>query len=239
MHALAIADIKYYETMYTASSYLSIPNFLNEGQLEQIFQFQSTAIYGDGKHTATEAAKEVKNNLQMNTECAAYSNIQQILLTAMNHNGLFRNAVLPKNIYPFLISKYTQDMGYGWHVDSQLMGNMMRTDVAMTIFLNDPEEYEGGELELQSATGQVLYKLKKGDAVCYPCTQLHRVREVTNGERHVAVTWIQSLVKMAEQRKLLFDIQQVIDRLLAQDSQSPEARLLQQNHSNLLRMWCE
>lgn len=225
--------------MYTSATYLSIPNFLNEGQLEQIFQLQASAIFRDGKDTATEAAKEVKNNLQLDTTSTAYSNIQEILLAAMNHNGLFRNAILPKNVYPFLISRYAPGMGYGWHVDSPLMGNMMRTDVAMTIFLSDPTEYEGGELELQSAAGNVLYKLKQGDAICYPCTQLHRVREVTNGERHVAVTWVQSLVKIADQRKLLFDIQQVIDGLLAQDSQSPAARLLQQNHSNLLRMWCE
>lgn len=225
--------------MYTSSSYLTIPSFLGEGQLDRIFQAQTTAIYEDGKHTARDGAKEVKNNLQMDTGCTAYSTIQQVLLTAMNHNGVFRNAVLPKNIYPFLVSKYTQHMGYGWHVDSPLMGNMMRTDVAMTIFLSDPEDYEGGELELQSAAGNVLYKLKRGDAVCYPCTQLHQVREVINGERHVAVTWIQSLVKVAEQRKLLFDIQQVIDKLFAQDTQSLEAKFLQQSHSNLLRMWCE
>jgi len=224
--------------MYKQSVYLHVEGLLSAPQIEQLKLFSNQASYEDGRITASNAAREVKNNLQINTQSQQYMAMQQIMLGAMNQNHLFRNAILPKNVYPFLISKYKEGMNYGWHVDSPLMGNMMRTDVAMTIFLNDPSEYEGGELELQSPSGSILYKLNKGDAVCYPCTQLHQVREVTSGERHVAVTWIESMVRCPESRKILFDIQQVIDSLRSADLQSAEAHLLQQNHSNLLRMWC-
>lgn len=221
------------------ATYLHIPGLLSKEQLAQIDALSNKAAFADGRNTASAAAKEVKHNLQMDTNSQEYGMIQQHIFGALNQNVLFRNATFPKNVYPFLFSKYTPGMEYGWHVDSPLMGNMMRTDIAITIFLNDPEAYEGGELELQSPTGPALYKLAAGDAICYPCTQLHRVRQVTNGERRVAVSWIESMVKDAGQRKVLFDTQHVIDSLREKDLQSSEANLLQQTHSNLLRMWAE
>ena len=225
--------------MTIQNTYLTIPGLLTKEQIQQIDAFSSRAKFEDGKKTASAAAREVKNNLQMDMQCPEYGMVQQVLLQALNANMQFRNAVLLKTIYPFLISTYREGMTYGWHVDSPLMANMMRTDIAMTIFLNNPEEYEGGELELQTASGTVLYKLAAGDAVCYPCTQLHQVREVVSGERKVAVTWIQSMVKSADQRKVLSDIQEVIDELRRQDMVSEPANVLQQTHSNLIRMWAE
>lgn len=225
--------------MTIQNTYLTIPGLLNKEQLQQIDMLSARSNFEDGKKTATAAAREVKNNLQMDMQSQEYGMIQQILLQALNGNMLFRNAVLLKTIYPFLISTYRTGMTYGWHVDSPLMANMMRTDIAMTIFLSNPDEYEGGELELQTGSGTVLYKLPAGDAVCYPCTQLHQVREVASGERRVAVTWIQSLVKSADQRKILTDIQEVIDELRKEDLISEPANVLQQTHSNLIRMWAE
>jgi PKHD-type hydroxylase len=223
--------------MEQQSSYLVLEGLLNKFQLHQILGMSNKAIYEDGRNTATDVAKEVKNNLQMHTQSVEYMNIQQTLMAALNQNTIFKNAAFPLHVYPFLISKYKEDMEYGWHVDSPIMGNMMRTDIAMTIFLNDPSEYEGGELELQASTGSILYKLKKGDAVCYPCAQVHRVRKVTAGERHVAVTWIQSMVKATEQRTLLFDLYTAIESLKNVDPAQSQIQLLQQCHSNLLRMW--
>lgn len=225
--------------MTIQNTYLTIPGLLTKEQLQQIDALSARANFEDGKKTATAAAREVKNNLQMDMQGQEYGMIQQILLQALNGNTTFRNATLLKNIYPFLISTYRKGMTYGWHVDSPLMANMMRTDIAMTIFLSNPDEYEGGELELQTASGTVLYKLPAGDAVCYPCTQLHQVREVFSGERRVAVTWIQSMVKSADQRKILTDIQTVIDELRKEDLISEPANVLQQTHSNLIRMWAE
>lgn len=225
--------------MNTSSLYFNIEALLNEAQLQSIDAILTDAPYDDGKNTATDSAREVKNNMQMNMQSQHYMAIQQILLTALNENESFRTTTLPKNIYPFLISKYSTGNAYGWHVDSPLMGNMMRTDIAMTIFLNDPSEYEGGELELQTPVGSITYKLKKGDAICYPCTQVHRVKELISGQRHVAVTWIQSLVKGNEERAILNDLQSIIYNLKQTGTHKQEEHLLQQNYSNLLRKWSE
>ncbi|WP_159798873.1 Fe2+-dependent dioxygenase [Flavobacterium sp. MK4S-17] len=225
--------------MNDSNTYFRIKQLLNDNQLQDIVDLISEAPYDDGKNTASNAAREVKHNQQMNMQSSQYMGVQQILLTAINQNELFRNATFPKNIYPFLISRYTTGEGYGWHVDSPLMGNMMRTDIAMTIFLNDPSEYEGGELELSAPAGNILYKLDKGDAICYPCAQLHRVRELIRGERHVAVTWIQSLVKGTEERAILNSLREVINSLGNSGNNKPELNILQQNYSNLLRKWSE
>ncbi|WP_276132235.1 Fe2+-dependent dioxygenase [Polluticoccus soli] len=219
--------------------YLHVKELLNSQQLTVVHNLLETARYADGRETATAAARDVKNNLQVDMNAPQYGMLQQVILDGLNNSMLLRDAIFPKHVYPFLISKYTDGMEYGWHVDSPLMGNMMRTDIAITVFLNDPDKYEGGELELQSSSGTLLYKFAAGDAICYPCTQLHRVRPVIKGERRVAVSWMQSMVKDAESRKMLFDIQQVIDSLRAVDLQSVEAHLLQQTHSNLLRMWAD
>ncbi len=219
-------------------TYFEIEGLLSQQELQHIAALRDSAPYEDGKNTATDAAKEVKSNLQMQSSSQEYMALQQIIMQALNRSQHFRAHVIPKNIYPFLISKYTDGMGYGWHVDSPLMGGMMRTDIAMTIFLNDPSEYEGGELELESPTGTLLYKLPKGHAICYPCTQVHRVRPVLSGERHVAVTWIQSAVRLTEQRSILSGLQVLTEKLAAaKDTENLLA--LQQNYSNLLRMWSE
>ena len=219
------------------NTYLHIPDLLSETEVHDIrFLFKSGA-FDDGRLTAYSAAKEVKSNLQLNHQTQEHAAIQQNILAALNRNTLFRNAVLPHSIHPFVISNYKPGMHYGWHVDSPVMGNMIRTDVALTIFLNDPEEYDGGELELQTANGNILYKLNKGEAICYPCTQVHRVREVTRGERNVAVSWVQSLVKETVYRKMLFEIFQVTENLRSKALAEEEYLVLQQHYSNLLRMW--
>jgi PKHD-type hydroxylase len=224
--------------MNTNATYLHIPKLLNEAELLQVSELSKQALYTDGKSTASSAAKLVKQNLQMDMQSQHYAMAQQVILAALNNSSLFREATFIKNIYPFLLSKYTQGMEYGWHVDSPLMGNMMRTDIAITIFLNEPNEYEGGELELQTPIGNQLYKLAAGDAICYPCTQVHRVKPVTSGQRLVAVSWIESMVKDSEQRKILFDIQQTIQTLIKTEWKE-EASNLQQMRSNLIRMWAQ
>ncbi|MBE5321616.1 Fe2+-dependent dioxygenase [Pedobacter sp. MR2016-19] len=216
---------------------MHISNLLSETEVEDIRSLFKSGAFDDGRLTAYSAAKEVKSNLQLNPQTQEHVAIQQNILAALNRNPLFRNAVLPHSIHPFVISNYMPGMHYGWHVDSPVMGNMIRTDVALTIFLNDPEEYDGGELELQTANGNILYKLNKGDAICYPCTQVHRVREVTRGERNVAVSWVQSLVKETVYRKMLFEIFQVTENLRSKALFEEEYLVLQQHYSNLLRMW--
>lgn len=224
-------------------SFLHIPALLKPEELRQIDDILAEARFTDGKLTATDAAREVKNNLQVDANEITFNNaLQGIIANALGSSPLFQAAVMPKFVYPFLFSKYTAGMFYGWHVDSPVMGNQngtMRSDIAMTIFLSDPATYTGGELVLQTGGGMVQFKPAKGDAVVYPCQYLHCVNEVKEGERRAAVTWIQSGIRLPEQRQILFNLGQVHQLLLQKDKQSPEAALLLQTHSNLVRMWTE
>lgn len=220
--------------------FVHMPGLLTTEQVEQVKNQLEQAEFIDGRATASMAAKDVKNNLQLNTQQQSLvQSLQMTFLQALNGSPLFQAALFPKNIYNPLFSRYEPGMYYGWHVDSPLMGYPpVRTDIAMTVFLNEPGEYEGGELEIQSPTGLLQYKLAAGDAICYPCNYLHRVNEVSHGQRQVLVTWIQSMVKHAAQRDILFKLYQ-LHKVLYEKGNNDEANELLQNHSNLLRMWSD
>lgn len=218
-----------------------IPALLKPEELITLEILISRINFVDGKATATMAAKDVKNNLQADAANAdAMLPIQQLISNAVSSSPYFNVAAQPKNIHPFIISKYTPGKYYGWHVDSPLMGNPpLRSDLAMTIFLSDPNTYEGGELMIQTSSGAVAMKPAKGDAVLYPCQFLHCVNEIKSGERLAAVTWIQSNIQSSEQRQLLFEMNQVHAMLNQRDRQAPETQLLLQVYSNLFRMWAD
>jgi PKHD-type hydroxylase len=132
-------------------------------------------------------------------------------------------------------------MSYGEHVDDPVMGEgaLYRSDVSVTIFLNDPAEYDGGELIITTAFGEQPVKLAAGDAVLYPSSSVHRVAEITRGERLVAVSWIQSMVRNPEQRALLHELNQARETLLSEQPDSEETRRVNQSYINLVRMWSE
>jgi PKHD-type hydroxylase len=222
-------------------SFLHIPGLLKKEELQQIETLMGDARFIDGRATAGMAAKEVKNNLQLDaTDTKHIEPIQQIIGNALMTSPLFQAAVMPKYIYPFLVSRYGPGMFYGWHVDSPVMGNPpIRTDVAMTVFLSEPDEYTGGELVIQTGGQMASFKPAKGDAVVYPCQFLHCVNEVTAGERKAAVTWVQCGVREPAQRKILFDLHQVHQLLSQKNMHTPENNLLLQSYSNLVRMWAE
>lgn len=218
-----------------------IPAILKPEELISLEILVQKANFVDGKATASMAAKEVKNNLQLdNSNVEVMNAIRQLLNNAVLSSPYFNAAAQPKKIHPFIISKYGPRQFYGWHVDSPIMGDpAIRTDLAMTIFLSDPSTYEGGELMIQTATGPVAVKPAKGDAVLYPCQFLHCVNEIKSGERMAAVTWIQSNIQSSEQRQLLFELNQVHASLSQRDRHSPEANLMLQAYSNLFRMWAD
>lgn len=229
-------------TQKQSGIYVHIPQLLNVEKQKAIDELLSQSDYVDGKTTATAAAKLVKQNTQIDVnDNKTLPYIQQYIVEAINKNELFRNAAHPRHIFPPLVSKYRQGMSYGDHVDAPLTGAYpaMRADIAMTVFLNDPTKYEGGELEVTSPVGLLLYKLNKGDAIVYPCTQLHQVKEVTKGVRQVAVTWIQSHIKDAAQRQILFELYSTHKAMNENLPNSSEANQLLQTHSNLMRMWAE
>ena len=218
-----------------------IPSLLKPEEIIQLEQLIAAAAFVDGKATASMAAKDVKNNQQLETRNTELSTqIQEMLTKAIESSPYFQAAAQPKRVHPFLISKYVPGQFYGWHVDSPIMGAPpIRTDMAMTIFLSDPASYDGGELVIQTSAGPMAVKPAKGDAILYPCQFLHCVNEIKKGERLAAVTWIQSNIQAAEQRQLLFDLNQAHALIQQKDKHSPEANLLLQSYSNLFRMWAD
>ena len=217
-----------------------IPSLLKTTELIELEQLIPQSAFVDGKATASMAAKEVKNNSQLNAADEVMNAVQKILNGALQSSPYFNVAAQPKKVYPFIISKYEPGQYYGWHVDSLIMGEpVIRTDLAMTIFLSDPTAYEGGELVIQTSFGPVPLKPAKGDAILYPCQFLHCVNEVKKGERLAAVTWVQSNIQLTEQRQILFELNQVHALLQQRDKHSPEANQLLQTYSNLFRMWAD
>jgi PKHD-type hydroxylase len=220
--------------------FLHVPGLLKAKELARIDELVATAQFVDGKLTASGPARKVKRNKQIEGESAELAEIRSILETARRTSPLFSIAALPRRVYPFVVSRYQPGDSYGWHLDNPLMGEPpMRTDLAMTVFLSDPASYQGGELVIQDGPHQAAFKPARGDAVLYPCQYLHAVNPVSQGARLAAVTWIQSEVKSAEQRALLFQLNQVHGMLSQRSPGTPETTMLLQAHSNLYRMWAE
>ncbi len=221
---------------------LHVPGLLTPEMLSQTDSLLPLLSFTGGKATATGAAQLVKNNLQVSKEAhAAHPELQQLIARAVLSNPMVQNAIMPVRILPPIISKYEPGMHYGWHTDSPLMGEefMIRVDVSITIFLNHPSDYDGGELVIHSPGGFVNYKLPKGDAIIYPTTRLHGVNQVVSGNRIAAVTWMQCAVKNADQRELLFQLKGASEVIGAEKAGSTEHLLLMQVYSNLVRMWAE
>lgn len=224
------------------AAYLHLPELLSADMLSVAEQLISELEFADGKSTATGAAREVKQNMQALKGSDKLQQLQELIGNALSANPFFQAAALPQQMVPPVISKYEPGMSYGWHTDSPVMmgqGYPLRVDLSMTLFLSDPSTYDGGELIIHTASGYSTFKLNKGDAILYPTTRLHAVTEVTRGTRLAAVTWIQSMVKEADKRELLFQLKYVQERMALQNLHSMENLLLMQVHSNLMRMWAE
>lgn len=159
----------------------------------------------------------------------------------MRRNDGFRNATYPKQLHSLLVSRYTPGMRYGRHVDTALMGEAVvwRTDLSLTLFLNPPDAYDGGELALGSGSGEIRIKLDALDLVCYLASQLHQVLPVTRGERLAVVAWIQSHVRDPGAREALWDLAQARELIRAEQGQGRTLDLVNKAHANLLRRWSE
>jgi PKHD-type hydroxylase len=192
----------------------------------------------DGRETAGFAAREVKDNRQADPKDRTLDAVRNLVASRIMANDLFRMATRPKMLSPLLFSRTEAGMQYGVHVDDALMGGM-RTDVAFTLFLDPPEDYDGGELVIESAAGDDAIKLAAGAMIAYPATTLHRVAPVTRGTRHVVAGWARSFVRDAAQRELLFDLDTARRAMFARDGKSAEFDLISKSLANLLRMWAE
>ena len=221
---------------------LCIDNVIDKDTVSRLQSWMTEATFEDGRATAGGNAALVKKNEQVSSDPDApdprLEEMQDLVLDTLWHHGLFMSAAQPKDIKPPLFSRYTAGMQYGLHMDNSLMGEQ-RIDMSLTLFLCDPSEYDGGELIIYFPTGERSIKLAAGSAVLYPTTALHRVAEVTQGRRLVAVTWVRSLVRDAAKREILFDLKNARDQLSAQVGKSMEIDLLSKTYTNLLRRWIE
>ncbi|MEW8084212.1 MAG: Fe2+-dependent dioxygenase [Candidatus Thiodiazotropha endolucinida] len=219
---------------------VEIDDLLQQAQLDKIDQILAQAEFVDGKLTAGKAAQRVKNNQELKGEPRQMELLIRILTSAMANNATFRSAVLPYRMADPIFARYQPGMTYGDHVDDPLMGlsgQRFRSDVSMTIFLREPETYEGGELVVGTTFGEKRVKLPAGSAVIYPSSSLHHVAEVTKGERLVALAWIQSYVRDPAQRELLYELDQAREHLLATAPDTESTGLVDKSYANLLRMW--
>jgi PKHD-type hydroxylase len=196
------------------------------------------AQFVDGRATAGWHAKLVKNNLQAAGGDKAVAELRDRLAEKIGGNALFRLVARPKALTPLLLSRYEPGMEYGSHVDDAIMQGM-RTDVSFTLFLSDPDSYDGGALIIETSGGEDDVKLPAGSLVAYPSNTLHRVQPVTKGARLAAVGWARSFVRDPARRELLFDLDTARQTLFAREGKSAEFDLLSKSLANLLRMWAE
>jgi len=219
-----------------------IENLIDDSMLAKLRGWLAEATFEDGRITAGGNARLVKNNEQVCAEPGGpnprLEEMQDLVADALWGNGIFNAAAQPKEILTPLFSRYTIGMSYGTHMDNSMMSDM-RIDLALTLFLSDPADYDGGELVADFSTGVRTIKLPAGSAVLYPATTLHRVTEVTRGQRLAAVTWVRSLIRDAGEREILYDLKTAHQQLSKQLGKTAEVDLLSKCHTNLLRRWIE
>lgn len=217
---------------------IAVANVLSASDLETVRAALCRARFVDGRATAGFAARTVKNNTQAEGSDRSLETVRKLVSERILAHGVFRLAVRPKALTPVMFSRYEPGMNYGSHVDDALMHGL-RTDVSFTLFLSDPQSYEGGELVIESAGGEDAIKLAAGSLIAYPTTTLHRVNEVTRGQRLAAVGWARSFIRDSARRELLFDLDTARRQMFARDGKSGEFDLVSKSLANLLRMWAE
>jgi PKHD-type hydroxylase len=218
--------------------FYTLDNILNADDLKGIHEMLPTIEFKDGKATAGWAAKAVKNNLQ--AQVANHQDLQQMVKLRLMQHPIFGLAAMPARLSNLVLSKYGPGMSYGLHLDDALMERgRIRTDLAFTIFLSDPESYEGGELMLDDDSGARSCKPAVGSAILYPGSHLHSVAPVSSGARLAIVGWVQSLVRDNLQRQILYDLSLVRQSLHAKAAASADFARVNRATGNLMRMWVE
>lgn len=222
---------------------LQLRQVLKPDQLEQVGVLLADAPFVDGKLTAGMEARRVKNNLELDRGAQRLiAQLNGIVMESLVRHPDYRAGALPLRVAAPYYARYRPGMTYGDHVDDPIMGRegqLYRCDIAITVFLNEPDSYEGGELAINTAFGPSVVKLPAGDAVLYPASSLHRVNQIARGERLVAVTWVQSAVRDPARRELLYDLHLAREILLRERLGSEETAKISRAYTNLIRMWSD
>lgn len=222
---------------------LPIPDILTREQVLQCRQMLEAAPWVDGRVTTGFQSARVKQNSQLPETHPTARQVGQVILDALAQNLMFMSAALPSRLYPPMFNRYAGGQHFGPHVDNAVRqppaGPRIRTDLSCTLFLCDPDEYEGGDLVVEDLYGHHAVKLPAGHMVLYPSSSLHHVRPVTAGARLCAFFWVQSMVRDDGDRRILFDMDMAILALNKDVPDHPGLLSLTNTYHNLLRRWVE
>lgn len=223
---------------------LAIPDVLTPAQAMEAREILDRAEWVDGRITAGHQSARAKDNLQIPENHPAARKVGELIVAALGQNALFVSAALPGRVFPPLFNRYEGGQSFGTHIDNairQIAGtpHRIRTDLSATLFLADPDEYDGGELIVEDTYGTHSVKLPAGHMVLYPASSLHRVQPVTRGARIAAFFWIQSMIRDDGQRTILFDLDAAIQRLNRDTGDSALAVQFTGIYHNLVRQWAE
>ena len=218
---------------------ITIANVLDMDTLERAHGLAKVLRWVDGAETAGPTAREVKHNLQADLSSRSGAQLRELLGATIKAHPVIQAAAQPSRYSKLIVSKTETGGGYGLHVDNALMPHgedKMRTDLSFTLFLSDPGDYEGGELQIEHSGQSIQVKPQAGDLVLYPSTSLHQVTPVTAGTRLACIGWIESRIKRAEDRELLFDMTNLKSELAKQyPAQSAEMLVAAKILSNMIR----
>ena len=223
---------------------LQIPDVLTAEQAAACRQQIEKAEWIDGKITAGHQSARAKNNLQIPENHPLSQQMGELILASLERSPLFMSAALPAKVFPPLFNRYEGGHSFGNHVDNairQINGtpHRVRTDLSATLFLTNPEDYDGGELVIEDTFGVQSVKLPAGHLILYPATSLHHVRPVTRGARISSFFWIQSMIRDDGARTLMFDLDMGIQRISEDAPEHPAVVQLTGVYHNLLRRWAE
>lgn len=222
---------------------ITIDDLISSEQVRALRARLAETAWVDGRVTAGAQSARAKRNLQVPEDAPAARALGETILAALGRNPAFVAAALPLRVFPPLFNRYDVGMGFDTHVDNAIRfsGSVrFRTDLSATLFLSDPDDYDGGELIVEDAYGEHAVKLPAGSMVLYPASSLHRVAPITRGSRWASFFWIQSMVRSDEQRTLLHDLDQAIQALSAKVGQGdPSVVQLAGTYHNLVRLWAE
>jgi len=220
---------------------VTIPDLLGSTELEAVCSVLRQGRFIDGRLSAGDDARGAKSNLELGADRERHEALNNVVMSALvKHPDYLRHA-LPARIAAPIYARYLVGMAYGGHIDDPLMGTpaaLYRSDISISIFLSAPHEYDGGELCIDTATGEQKFKLAAGSALLYPSTCYHSVAPVTSGERLVAVTWVQSHIRRADQRQILVHLDEARS-LLAAGGDSTAYQKINLSYANLFRMWAD
>jgi PKHD-type hydroxylase len=224
---------------------IQIPEVLTAAQVAAVRRIIEPADWTDGNATSGPQAALAKRNRQLPEDGAAAKKAGDIVLEALGRSPLFMAAALPAKVWPPLFNRYSGGEQFGMHVDNAVRlkrGGVerLRSDLSATLFLSDPDTYEGGELTIEDTYGAHSVKLSAGDVILYPASSLHQVTAVTSGERLASFFWVQSMVRDDARRRVLFEMDVAVQRLAGELGQGDASVVaLTGTYHNLLRMWAE